>query len=129
MYITPESLSEFVKNLDILSAKMNRQTNEAIREAGTQAKTMYVNATPKRHGTAQGDVQLARVSTDGHYKSIKLGYGSASYWYMWFVHEGTYDKGNPKGIAPRKHIEKVLPTIFSTSQETMASILSRAFGG
>ncbi|WP_028124731.1 HK97-gp10 family putative phage morphogenesis protein [Eremococcus coleocola] len=129
MEITPESLSEFINNLAILSNKMNRQTTEAVREGGKVAKEIYRAVTPAKSGNAKSSVDMENVSTSGFYKSIKVGYGSSSYWYMWFVHEGTYSKGNPKGISPRKHIERALPTMFASAQDVMTAEVREALGG
>ena len=128
---TVEGVQELYQNLDILDRRANDGMNSSLREGAEAGKTIYENATPRKSGQAQGDVSISNVSTDGasSYKSIKLGYGASSYWYMWFVHEGTYDKGVTKGIVPKKHIEKALPELFSTSQGVITNSMRDSLGG
>ena len=126
-----EGVQELFQKLDILDTKANTGMNLALREGGEAGKSIFQNATPRKTGNARDNVSISNVSTDGasSYKSIKIGYGSESYWYMWFVHEGTYSKGNPKGISPRKHIEDVLPEIMSTTQGVIANSMRDSLGG
>lgn len=128
---TIEGVQELFQNLDRLDMRANNGMNKALREGAETGKSIYKGATPKDTGLARKSVDVKNVSTDldSSYKSISFGYGEASFWYMWFVHEGTYDKGVTRGIKPYKHIENVLPIILGASQITMRDSMAGSIGG
>lgn len=126
---TITGVQEFFENLDIYNLKLNRSANEALREGGEVMKANYQAATPVDTGKAQGDVVVGRISTDSasSHKSIKVGYAE-TYYYMWFVDQGTYDKGMYKGIYPRRHITGNYQGWFSESQHAIVGALAARLG-
>lgn len=127
---TIQGVEELFQNLDLYERKANDAMNLALREGGEVMKANYVASTPVNTGQARGDVHVGRVSSDGDsgHKSINVGYGDDSYYYMWFVHDGTYSKGNPKGIVPRKHIEPNINSWFIKAQAVMADSMRNSLG-
>lgn len=125
MYL--EGTQECLAKLDNISKKVNRGENEALKSGADVAKSYISAYTPVRTGAAVAGVSKGNVHTDSAtgYKSIKVGYNSDVYWYMWFVSEGTYSKGNPKGISPRKHVDRAWEAGWSSINEAIVSELER----
>lgn len=135
-YIRIEGISEAIDRLELWDGKINSRANLALRNGADVAKESIKRHTPwgperpKRkypHGHARNNITSSNVKTNAYdYKSIDVGYNDDSYYYMWFLHEGTYNKGNPKGIRPRKHVEKAWKSAASEVEnvirETMASL-------
>lgn len=129
---TIEGVQELFENLDIYNRKQNDAMNGALREGGELMKAKYRSVTPVQPGTpgrAKNDVHTTNVTTDSAsgYKSIKVGYGF-TYYYMWFLDQGTYSKGNPKGIAPREHITGNYQAWFGEAQKVMAKAMQVSLG-
>lgn len=117
-------MGELFKSLDLTQRKINDAANGALREGGGIVQDAIIDNTPFRNGTAQGDVHVGNVSSADFNKQIKIGYGGASYWYMWFLEEGTYSKGNPKGIAPQNNVQRAWQGSYTEAFDTMAGFLA-----
>lgn len=124
-------VEQTVQNLDFSVRKVNDGANNALREGGTVVKSAIEAGTPvgskSRHGVhARDNVQISNVHTESSssYKRIRIGYGASSSWYMYFVNEGTYSKGNPKGIRPRKIVQKALDASGDSAQEVIRSAIA-----
>lgn len=130
-----EGVSEVLGKLDTSVRQVNTGVNNVLREGGTVLQKSIQKNTPTgdaQHGKhAKDDVQISSVRTQAQtsYKHILVGYGPATYWYMWFLEEGTYSKGNPKGIAPRKHVYKAFNSAQNQVQDVMARELSEVVRG
>lgn len=130
-----EGLGETIGKLDTAERQINSGVNGVLREGGKVLQKSIQKHTPvgdKRHGQhAKDDVQISSVRTQSQtsYKHILVGYGPKSYWYMWFLEEGTYSKGNPKGISPRKHTYKAFNSVQSQVQSVMAMELGEVVKG
>jgi len=129
MDIKFEGLNETIANIENLTRKVNTVENQALNDgAAVFAHSLSLHTPISEEGFkthAAYNVNTSRVSTDGKFdaKSIKIGYGSDTYWYMWFVNEGTYSKGNPKGIKPRHHVEKAFEYGKDKAQSVMKQTL------
>lgn len=101
-----KGIEQVTQKLDYGVRKVNRGSNKALKEGAEVMAESIRRHTPVRTGKAQGSVMVGNVSTKGGTdKSVKVGYPWETAYYMWFVNSGTYSKGNPKGIAPRHHVE------------------------
>ncbi|MBK0347893.1 HK97 gp10 family phage protein [Aerococcaceae bacterium zg-ZJ1578] len=130
-----KGLGETIQNLDFSVRKVNNGANHALHEGGTIVQSAIQAGTPvggkSRHDVhARDNVQISNVSTEGStgYKRIRIGYGASSSWYMYFVNDGTYSKGNPKGIRPRKIVEKALDASSDAVQEAIRSVIADMLG-
>lgn len=107
---------------------MQRASNEALREGANVVKSAISTHTPvgsgNRGGHARDSVEINGLKSGGGDKTISIGYDSGHFWYMWFVEMGTYSKGNPKGIAPRKHFQRAWQSSYSAAYEQIASVLA-----
>lgn len=130
-----EGLGEVIGQLDTAERQINTGVNGVLREGGKVLQKAIEKNTPKgdaQHGKhAKDDVQISSVRTQAQtsYKHLLVGYGPSSYWYMWFLEEGTYSKGNPKGIAPRKHTYQAFNSVQSQVQGVMARELAEVVRG
>ena len=110
-----EGLEETIANLDFSVREVNDSSNEVLKEACEVVRNVININTPVGDGNSMGghsknNVTKFGIRTSGGYggKSILVGYSSAVAWRMWFLEEGTYSKGNPKGIRPRKIVANSL---------------------
>lgn len=118
-----EGLEETIANLDFSVRKVNDGSNEVLKEAGEVVRNVIEINTPVRTGEAADNVTKSGIRTSGGYggKSILVGYSSAVAWRMWFLEEGTYSKGNPKGIRPRKIVARSLTQSGDQATQVIAS--------
>ena len=118
-----EGLEETIANLDFSVRKVNDGSNEVLKEAGEVVRNVIEINTPVKSGEAADNVTKSNVRTSGGYggKSILVGYSSAVAWRMWFLEEGTYSKGNPKGIRPRKIVANSLTQSGDQATQVIAS--------
>ncbi len=105
-----KGLDETLARMDFSIRKVNTGANDALKD-GAEAVKGRIRANtplgPGLHGEhAKDHVVQSNVKTDGAYKSVDVGYSGKVAWRMWFLEEGTYSKGNPKGIAPRKIVAR-----------------------
>lgn len=128
-----KGLKETVDNLDRTKRKVNRKSNEALKAGAEIFKTNLEGNTPveevPKHGThAKDSIITSNVSTkqDG-YKSIKAGYDSNHFWYMWFLERGTRQNGVQR-IQPRHIVENTLNSSKETIQDAIAEILMDGLG-
>lgn len=126
-----KGVEQTVQNLDFSIRRVNDGANSALREGGTVVKSAIEAGTPEgensRHEIhAKDNVIMTNVLTEttSSYKRIRIGYGETSSWYMYFVNEGTYAKGPPKGIRPRKIVQKALDVSGEPAQEIIRSALA-----
>ena len=130
-----EGLGETIGKLDTAERQINTGVNKVLREGGRVMQKSIEKHTPvgdAQHGKhAKDDVQISSVRTQAQtsYKHLLVGYGPETYWYMWFVDDGTYSKGNPKGIRPRKHTTQAFNSVQSQVQSVMAMELSEVVKG
>lgn len=128
-------MNELLYKLDVAEKHINTGVNKSLREGGKVLQKAISANTPVgdgKHGKhAKDDVQVSSVRTESGtaYKHLFVGYGPSSYWYMWFLEEGTYSKGNPIGISPRKHTVKAFNSAQSQTQSVMASELAEVVRG
>lgn|SRR5699024_892482 len=118
-----EGLEETIANLDFSVRKVNDGSNEVLKEAGEVVRNVIEINTPVLTGEAASNVTKSGIRTSGGYggKSILVGYSSAVAWRMWFLEEGTYSKGNPKGIRPRKIVARSLTQSGDQATQVIAS--------
>ena len=118
-----EGLEETIANLDFSVRKVNDGSNEVLKEAGEVVRNVIEINTPVKTGEAADNVTKSGIRTSGGYggKSILVGYSSAVAWRMWFLEEGTYSKGNPKGIRPRKIVARSLTQSGDQATQVIAS--------
>ena len=118
-----EGLEETIANLDFSVRKVNDGSNEVLKEAGEVVRNVIEINTPVLTGEAADNVTKSNVRTSGGYggKSILVGYSSAVAWRMWFLEEGTYSKGNPKGIRPMKIVANSLTQSGDQATQVIAS--------
>lgn len=104
-----KGIHEAIAKMDFTTRKVNDSANGALREGGEVYRNEIERNTktgPGRGGVhAKDNVIKSNVSSKGAYKSIRIGYAPNVSWRMWFVEEGTYSKGNPKGISPKRIVE------------------------
>lgn len=122
-----EGLNEALKGLELAERGINTGVNKSLTMGGDVMKEFIEANTPvgsgdKAHGHARDNVTRSNVRTDGgtSYKHILVGYNQNVYWYMWFLEEGTYSKGNPKGISPRHMVKKA----FNQSQYQVPDVMA-----
>ena len=125
MEITVKNLEQVVSNLDTSVRKVNTGVNSVLKDASD----IYVNVlrgnTPVLSGEARASVRATNVITDAAmYKKVKMGYGADVAWRMWFLEDGTYSKGNPKGISPRRMVKKSL----DSTQDSMMNAMRDGIG-
>lgn len=118
-----EGLEETIANLDFSVRKVNDGSNEVLKEAGEVVRNVIEINTPVLTSEAADNVTKSGIRTSGGYggKSILVGYSSAVAWRMWFLEEGTYSKGNPKGIRPRKIVARSLTQSGDQATQVIAS--------
>lgn len=118
-----EGLEETIANLDFSIRKVNDGSNEVLKEAGEVVRNVIEINTPVLTGEAASNVTKSNIRTSGGYggKSILVGYSSAVAWRMWFLEEGTYSKGNPKGIRPMKIVANSLTQSGDQATQVIAS--------
>lgn len=130
-----DGLGEVIGSLDTAERQINTGVNGVLKEGGKVLQKSIEKHTPVGSGKngkhAKDDVQISSVRTQSQtsYKHLLVGYGPSSYWYMWFLEEGTYTKGNPKGISPRKHTLKAFNSVQSQVQSVMAMELGEVVRG
>lgn len=117
-------LGEVFKNLDLTVRSINTAANQGLREGGNVVKSAIESNTPFRSGTAQSDVHVGNVSSSDSNKTLDIGYGAASFWYMWFLEKGTYSKGNPKGIAPQNNVQRAWQGSYVEAFNVMGDFLA-----
>lgn len=100
-----KGIHEAIAKMDFTTRKVNDSANGALREGGEVYRNEIERNTPVLTGEARDNVIKGNVSSQGTYKSIRIGYAPSVSWRMWFLEEGTYSKGNPKGISPRRIVE------------------------
>lgn len=126
-----KGVQETIDQLDLIDRRTNEKANEALKLGGNITAGIIRANTPVLSGEAKSNVEVGNVSTNSNFghKSIKVGYNSNVAWRMWFLEEGTYSKGNPKGIAPRKMVAKSLEKSKIPVEQVMGATISEAFGG
>lgn len=118
-----EGLEETIANLDFSVRKVNDGSNEVLKDAGEVVRNVIEINTPVLTGEAASNVVKSNIRTSGGYggKSILVGYSSAVAWRMWFLEEGTYSKGNPKGIRPMKIVSRSLTQSGDQATQVIAN--------
>lgn len=125
-----KGLEQAIANMDTAIRKVNSESNRALSEGGEIVRSTIEANTPMgpgNHGVhASQNVLKSNVTTEGGsgYKRVRVGYGPDSYWYMYFVNDGTYSKGNPKGIAPRKIVEKSMEQSGGPAEDIITAIMA-----
>lgn len=125
-------LEETLNNLDLSQRRVNQEANNGLIEGAEIFTTVLRANTPlgdAQHGKhARDDVHRSGVITAGGtgYKRIRMGYGTSTGWYMYFVNDGTYSKGNPKGIVPRKQVEKTMDATSDVIQRALQQAIETA---
>lgn len=122
-----EGMDELLKNLELAERDINAGVNKSLTLGGEVMEEFISANTPvgkgdKYHGHARDNVTKSGVRTQGgtSYKHLLVGYNQNVYWYMWFLEEGTYSKGNPKGISPRNMVKKA----FTQSQHQVQDVIA-----
>lgn len=125
-----DGLEETIANMDLSTRKVNDGSNEALSQGGEVLRNTIEHNTPVATGLAKSRVvkSSVRTATASAYKSILVGYGADVAWRMWFLEEGTYSKGAPKGIAPRKIVAGSIEQSGSASAAVIASYMSDVIG-
>lgn len=117
--IEVSGFGDLFKNLDLTSRKINTAANNALREGAKVVETAIIANTPVSNEVkavhAKDNVIINNVKTDGGNKSIDIGYGNTTFWYMWFLEKGTYDKGVTKGIKPQNNVQRAWQGSYSES--------------
>ena len=118
-----EGLEETIANLDFSVRRVNDGSNEVLRDGGEVVRNVIEINTPVLTGEAASNVVKSGIRTSGGYggKSILVGYSSAVAWRMWFLEEGTYSKGNPKGIRPMKIVANSLTQSGDQATQVIAN--------
>lgn len=131
-----EGMDELLKNLELTERDINAGVNKSLTLGGEVLEEFIEANTPvgegdKWHGHARDNVTKSNVRTQGGtaYKHILVGYNQNVYWYMWFLEEGTYSKGNPKGISPRNMVKKAFNQAQYQTQDVMAMQLEETIRG
>lgn len=120
-----EGVNETISKLDFGIRKVNDQANTALNEGGEVVKNTIERNTPWLSGEAQSSVIKTGVKGGAGRKSVDIGYGSNVAWRMWFLEEGTYSKGNPKGIAPRKIVERSQEESHAPAEAIIADFIAQ----
>ena len=121
-------MGELFKSLDLTQRKINDAANGALREGGGIVQDAIIANTPVSNEVkavhAKDNVIINNVKTDGGSKSIDIGYGNTTFWYMWFLEKGTYDKGVTKGIKPQNNVQRAWQGSYTEAFDTMAGFLA-----
>ena len=129
-----KGLEQTIANLDTTVRKVGDGANHVLREGAEIYKSALVNNTPLgpgiRYGHARDHVKVGYVRTDKTmHKSVKAGYDSNVAWRMYFVNDGTYSKGNPTGIRPRRIVERTISATGPSIERTLADGIRSLIGG
>ena len=119
-----KGIDKLVNKMDYTVKSVNDGANEALREGAEVMQKAIMRHTPVDTGKAQANVDVSNVKTlNQSYKSIEVGYNSEVAYYMLFVNDGTYSKGNPKGIKPRQHVQKAKAEGDPASEAVIADLI------
>ena len=118
-------MSEFYIKTD-LSDEVLVAKNEAVLKA-MKAISMKAEGYAKKSLTDSGAVDTGRLrgSVTGEYDGNGVQVGT-NVEYAFYVEEGTYDKGNPKGMKPRPYIRPSIADHVDEYQAILKRILENA---
>lgn len=124
-------MEETLNKLDLTDRRVNSETNSGLRQAGEVVKSTIESNTPVLTGEAISSVITSNVRSDGGtgHKTILVGYAPNVAWRMWFLEDGTYSKGNPKGIRPRRMVEISMHQSEGEATAVLISSIQDALGG
>ena len=126
-----DGLEQTITRLDMSIRKVNDGSNEALRQGAEVLRNTIEHNTPVDTGEASNSVVASgvRTATSSVGKSILVGYSGNVAWRMWFLEEGTYSKGNPKGIRPLKIVTKSMEQSSEATSAVIGSYMSDVIGG